>query len=95
MYALSTDLLFDCLHLLHVLVEDVLLNKFRTFKLLSTERTEVLVLGDLLCVHLNEPLHFSEAAYSQGATHTSIKISITLSSKYISRSRERTAKVWL
>ena len=87
-YAIFTNLLFDCLHLLHVLVEDVLLNKLWTFKLLSTERTEVLVLCDLLCVHLNKPLHFSKAAYSQGATHTSIKISITLTSKYISRSRK-------
>ena len=36
--------LLHCLNLLQVLVEDVLSNKLRTFELLATERTEVLVL---------------------------------------------------
>ena len=74
-FAKFTDLLFDCIHLVHVLVEDVLLDKLGTFELLPTERTEVLVLIDLLCVHLYEPLHFSEAASSQGWNN--IKNSVT------------------
>ena len=65
-----TDLLFDCIHFLHVFVEYMLLDKLGSFELLSTEGTEILVFCDLLCVHLNETLHFSEAVCSQGTNNS-------------------------
>lgn len=49
-----------------VFVEDVLADELGPLELLSTERTEVLVLRELLRVHFNEPLSFSGGPSRRG-----------------------------
>ena len=49
---------FNGVHLISVLVEDVFLNKLWATEFLATQRTKPFVWGQLLCVCLDELVHF-------------------------------------